>query len=327
MKYQTLGRSGIALSRVGLGCMSLSGTYGEMDRAAAGEVFSRAIDNGINFFDTADVYGAGDNERIVGEALRPHRNQVVIATKGGATRDAQGRPSNDGSPRHLREACDASLKRLGIDTIDLYYLHRVDANVPVEDSVGALADLVKQGKVRYIGLSEASAATVRKAHAIHPVSALQTEYSLSCRFVEREILPLCTELDITFVAYGPLGRGLLSGELGANTTFPAGDVRGAMPRFSPENLAHNVHVTQRLKALADQHGITVAQLALAWVVGRNQPVVAIPGSRSAARVADNASAASLELSAESWQELDALFGEDAIQGERHTAHMLARTNL
>lgn len=326
MKYQKLGRSEVEISRVGLGCMSLSGVYGAMDRAEAGNVIARALDSGINFFDTADVYGAGGNETMVGEALRNVRQRVVIATKGGATRDAQGVSTNDGSPRHLKAACDTSLKRLGIDTIDLYYPHRVDPHVDVEESVGALADLVHAGKVRYIGLSEAKADTLRRAHAVHPVSALQTEYALSCRFAEQEILATCLSLGVTFVAYAPLGRGLLSGGLSPDTVLPSNDARAAIPRFSSENLASNLHATQRLQALPDAYGVTIAQLALAWAI-RREPVVAIPGSRSPARVANNAAAADLVFPEAVWQELDHLFPEDVVHGERHSAHMLSRTNL
>lgn len=327
MQFRKLGQSDIAVSRIGLGCMSFAGSYGPMDPSHAANVIDAALDTGINFFDTADVYGAGLSETLVGKALRPVRQRVVIATKGGATRGATGLPENDGSPRHLRAACDASLKRLGIDTIDLYYLHRVDPNVPIEDSVGALAEMVRAGKVRHIGLSEASPDTIKRAHAVHPVSALQTEYSLSCRFVEAEILPLCEALGITFVAYGPLGRGLLSGTLSADTVLPAGDARAVIPRFSGENLAHNVRATQHLRSVADAHGLSVAQLALAWVVGRSFPIVAIPGTRDAGRVTANARAAEVMLPDAVWQELDELFSEDAMQGARHATHMLARNNL
>lgn len=200
MQYAQLGRTGLSVSRIGFGCMGLSGSYGPVQRGAAAQALHAALDAGVNFFDTADVYGAGDNERLVGETLRAHRDRVVLATKGGATRDAQGRATNDGSPHYLARACEASLQRLGVDCIDLYYLHRVDPQVPIEDSVGALSRLVEQGKVRAIGLSEVSAQTLRRACAVHPVAALQTEYSLGCRLVEDEILPLCTELGVSFVA-------------------------------------------------------------------------------------------------------------------------------
>lgn len=327
MKFCRLGTSELDVSRIGLGCMSFAGNYGAMDPGQAANVIDAALDAGINFFDTANVYGAGLSETLVGEALRPVRQKVVIATKGGATRGANGLPDNDGSPRHLKEACDASLRRLGIDTIDLYYLHRVDPRVPIEESMGAIADLVKAGKVRHAGLSEANADTVKRAHAVHPVAALQTEYSLSCRFAEAEILPMCAALGITFVAYGPLGRGLLSGTITPDTVLPADDARSVIPRFSGNNLAHNVRVTARLTELARAHGVSASQLALAWVIRQARPIVAIPGTRSPARVMANAQAADVTLPETVWAEIDQLFSEDAVRGARHTAHNLARNNL
>jgi aryl-alcohol dehydrogenase-like predicted oxidoreductase len=327
MNFRRLGHSDVEISRVGLGCMSFAGNYGAADPAIAADTMRAALDAGINFFDTADVYGAGLSETLVGNALRSVRERVVIATKGGATRNAEGLPDNNGSPRHLKAACDASLKRLGIDTIDLYYLHRVDPAVPIEESIGAMAELVRAGKVRYIGLSEASPETIRRAHAMHPISALQTEYSLSCRFVERDILPLCSELGITFVAYGPLGRGLLSGTLSADTVLPSNDARAVIPRFSGDNLASNLVLTEQLQDMANTLGITPSQLALAWVVGQAGPLTAIPGTRDPARVRSNAAAADIEMPSEMRDALNALFADEAVQGARHAAHMLARNNL
>ncbi len=327
MQYAQLGRTGLSVSRIGFGCMGLSGSYGPVQRGAAAQALHAALDAGVNFFDTADVYGAGDNERLVGETLRAHRDRVVLATKGGATRDAQGRATNDGSPHYLARACEASLQRLGVDCIDLYYLHRVDPQVPIEDSVGALSRLVEQGKVRAIGLSEVSAQTLRRACAVHPVAALQTEYSLGCRLVEDEILPLCTELGVSFVAYSPLGRGLLGGDLLAGPDLAAGDIRAAIPRFQRGAVEGNLRAAARLGAIAQGLGLSAAQLALAWVLHRPQAPLAIPGSRNPERARANAAAADVRLPAAVLAELDGLQAEAPIEGERHTPAMLARTGL
>lgn len=327
MQYARLGRTPLTASRLGFGCMGLSGCYGKAERPGAVAALRAALDAGITFFDTADVYGNGENERLVGEVLRPHRDRIVLATKGGATRDAQGKATNDASPGYLAQACDASLARLGVDVIDLYYLHRVDPKVPVEDSVGALSRLVERGKVRAIGLSEVSVATLRRACAVHPVTALQTEYSLAVRFVEDEILPACAELGVSFVAYSPLGRGLLTGAVAAPAELAEGDLRRPIPRFQPENLARNLEVSRRLDRLARDHGLTTAQLALAWVLGRPTAPFAIPGTRSAARAAANAAAADVALAPEVLAQLEAILAHEPILGERHSPHMLARTGL
>jgi len=307
--------------------MGLSGSYGEVDRAAAIQTLQAAADAGITLFDTADVYGAGENERLLGDALRSRRHQVLLATKGGATRDAQGRATNCGTPQYLMQACEASLARLGTDHIDLYYLHRVDPEVPIEDSVGAMARLVEQGKVRAIGLSEVSEATLRRAHAVHPVAALQSEFSLACRQPAESLFEACRASGISFVAYSPLGRGLLGGLEQAATPASGQDIRSSIPRFSPENLAHNVRMVARMRTIADGLDLSVAQLALAWVLNRPFPVFAIPGTRNAGRVAENVRAAGVALPAAVVQELDAMFPDDAIKGERHNARMLARVGL
>lgn len=327
MQYAQLGRTGLSVSRIGFGCMGLSGSYGPVQREAATHALHAALDAGVSLFDTADVYGAGDNERLVGEALRGHRDRVILATKGGATRDAQGRATNDGSPQYLARACEASLQRLGVDVIDLYYLHRADPQVPIEDSVGALSRLVEQGKVRAIGLSEVSAQTLRRACAVHPVSALQTEYSLGCRFVEEEMLPLCAELGVSFVAYSPLGRGLLGGDLLRAPELGAGDMRAAIPRFQRGALDGNLRAAARLSAIADGLGLTAAQLALAWVLHRAEAPLAIPGSRNPERARGNAAAADVRLPADVLEELNGLDAVAPIEGERHTPAMLARTGL
>jgi len=327
VRHACLGLGGITASRIGFGCMGLSGTYGPVGRAEAMAALHAALDAGVDFFDTADVYGGGENERLVGEALRPHRQRVVLATKGGATRDAQGRATNDGSPEYLARACEASLQRLGVDAIDLYYLHRVDPQVPIEDSVGALARLVEQGKVRAIGLSEVGPHTLRRACRVHPVAALQTEYSLACRFVEDEVLPACRELGVSFVAYSPLGRGLLGGSLLDQPALPAGDLRAAIPRFQPGNVEANLRAAQRLRELATRLALAPAQLALGWVLRQRGADFAIPGSRDAGRARANAAATEVVLPAAVLRELDELLADLPISGERHTAAMLARTGL
>lgn len=307
--------------------MGLSGSYGSVDRTLAIDAVHAAFDAGITFFDTADVYGGGENERLLGEALRPQRDRVVLATKGGATRDSQGRATNNGSPEYLVSACEASLTRLDVDTIDLYYLHRVDPVVPIEDSVGALVRLVEQGKVRSIGLSEVSAATLRRACRVHPIAALQTEYSLACRFVEGEILGACSELGVSFVAYSPLGRGLLGGSMRESVPMEPSDLRASIPRFHPDNIASNLRATHRLQELAERQNATGAQLALAWLLQRPSAPFAIPGSRKSERVRSNAAAADLALEPATVQALDDLLAENPVIGERHSPAMLARTSL
>lgn len=327
MQYLRIGRSELRASRVGLGGMALSGAYGAVSRSDAVDVITASLDAGVNFFDTADVYGAGDNEHLIGEALRAHRDRVVIATKGGATRDAQGRATNNGRPEYLTQACDASLARLGMTEVDLYYLHRADPQVPIEESVGALARLVERGKVRAIGLSEVSPETLRRACKVHPISALQTEYSLTCRFVEEELLATCEELGVSFVAYSPLGRGLIGGSLAPEAQFAPGDIRTHIPRFARSELEHNLSLIDRLRVLASELGITVAQLAIAWVLAQRGHPFAIPGTRTARRAVENAQAGEIELPRAVWEKLSdpALAGQ--IRGARHTEAMLARTGL
>lgn len=327
MQYANLGRTDISVSRVGFGCMGLSGSYGQVERSRALAALHAALDAGVTLFDTADVYGAGDNERLVGEALRARRNEVVLATKGGATRDSLGRATNDGSPAYLTRASEASLRRLGVDVIDLYYLHRVDPQVPIEESMGALSRLVQAGKIRAIGLSEVSAETLRRACAVHPVAALQTEYSLACRFVEDEILPACNQLGVSFVAYSPIGRGLLGGDLLRSPRLDAGDMRTAIPRFGPGAMTSNLRTATKLQELATELGCSAAQLAIAWVLHRPQAPFAIPGSRNPDRARANAAAAELTITPAVLEELDRLQDVAPIAGERHTPAMLARTGL
>lgn len=326
MQDAQIGHSALTAPRLGFGCMGLSGSYGAVERPQALRTLQAAADAGIRLFDTADVYGAGDNERLLGEALCARKHDVLFATKGGATRDAQGQATNCGTPAYLTRACEASLARLGVEQIDLYYLHRIDPDVPVEESVGAMARLVEQGKVRALGLSEVSEDTLRRAHAVHPIAALQSEFSLACRQPAESLFKTCEELGVSFVAYSPLGRGLLTGG-GSGALAPSGDLRSVIPRFNAENLTHNLPLIARLKSLADGLGIQTGQLALAWLLSRPFPVFAIPGTRHAQRVAQNVDAAGVVLPPAVITELDGIFEEGSIKGARHTARMLARVGL
>ena len=277
MKTRKLGSQGLVVTELGLGCMGMSQFYGPRDDAESTATLERAIELGVDFFDTADIYGTGHNEELVGKVLRKHRNRVIIATKFGNQVLPDGTRAINGRPEYVRSACDASLKRLGVDHVDLYYQHRVDKNVPIEETVGAMADLVRQGKVRYLGLSEASAKTIRRAHAVHPISALQSEYSLWTRDYEDEVIPTLRELGIGFVPFSPLGRGLLSGAL---SELRADDMRRKIsPRFEGGNLDQNLRVVARLKEIAQEKGITPSQLALAWVLAQGDDIVPIPGTK------------------------------------------------
>jgi aryl-alcohol dehydrogenase-like predicted oxidoreductase len=294
MKKRKLGSQGLVVSELGLGCMGMSQFYGPRDDAESTATLERAIELGVDFFDTADIYGSGHNEELVGKVLRKHRNRVVIATKFGNLVLPDGTRAINGRPEYVRSACDASLKRLGVDHVDLYYQHRVDKNVPIEETVGAMADLVRQGKVRYLGLSEASAKTTRRAHAVHPISALQSEYSLWTRDYEDEVIPTLRELGVGFVPFSPLGRGLLSGAL---SELPADDMRRKIsPRFEGDNLDRNLKVVARLKELAQEKGITPSQLALAWVLAQGDDIVPIPGTKRRKYLEENIAAADVKLS-------------------------------
>ncbi|HET9299831.1 MAG TPA: aldo/keto reductase [Candidatus Polarisedimenticolaceae bacterium] len=307
MPRRKLGNGGPSVSAIGLGCMGMSDAYGPADDATSIATIHRALDLGIDFLDTADVYGPETNERLVGRAIRDRRDQVVLATKFGNIRNADGAWIGvNGTPQYVRQACDASLQRLGVDVIDLYYQHRVDPNTPIEDTVGAMADLVKAGKVRHLGLSEAAAQTVRRAQAVHPIAALQTEYSLWTREPEPEILPTYRELSIAFVAYSPLGRGFLTGRFQSADDLPAGDWRRNSPRFQGENFDRNLEIVRRVEELAERKGCTPAQLALAWLLARGEDVVPIPGSTRSERVEENAAAVNISLSKEELDSLDAV---------------------
>jgi aryl-alcohol dehydrogenase-like predicted oxidoreductase len=298
MKRRTLGPSGPEVSEIGLGCMGMSAFYGAADEGEARATIARALDLGCNFLDTSDMYGPHTNERLVGSAIAARREEVFLATKFGIRLlkdDDLINRTIDGSPQYVREACDASLERLGVQHIDLYYQHRVDPNTPIEDTVGAMAELVEAGKVRYIGLSEASAKTIRRAHAVHPITAVQTEYSLWTRDVEAEILPTLEELGIALVAYSPLGRGFLSGRFTSTEELDEGDYRRFGPRFTGANLERNQLLAKRVRELAAEREITPAQLALAWVLHRGEHVVPIPGTKRVSYLEENLAAGAVEL--------------------------------
>ncbi|WP_375425823.1 aldo/keto reductase [uncultured Friedmanniella sp.] len=305
---RTLGRAEAALtvSALGLGCMGMSEFYGTSDESEAVATISRALDLGVTLLDTADMYGPFTNEILVGRAIAGRRDEVVLATKFGNVRDPDDHSFRriDGSPEYVREACDASLQRLGVDHLDLYYQHRVDKTVPVEETVGAMAELVSAGKVRFLGLSEASADTIRRAQAVHPITALQTEYSLWTRHVEDEILPLLRELGIGLVPYSPLGRGFLTGTITSTDSLEAGDFRRHNPRFAGEALEANLGIVAAVRAMADAKGITPGQLALAWVLAQGEDVVPIPGTKRVRYLEENVAAAAVELTEQDLAQLE-----------------------
>ena len=322
-----LGRSDLEVSALGLGCMGMSEFYGPADDTASLAVLNHAVDIGINFLDTADMYGVGRNELLLARLLQTRRDEVVIATKFGNKRAPDGAFLGvNGSPDYVRQCCDASLKRLGVDHIDLYYQHRVDRSVPIEDTVGAMAELVRAGKVRHLGLSEAAPATIRRAQAVHPIAALQTEYSLWTRDIEAEILPLCQQLGIGLVPYSPLGRGFLTGAIRDVGQLAADDWRRNNPRFQAENLAHNLALVDAVTALAAARGCTPAQLALAWLLSRGPQVVPIPGTRSIARLDENAASAALTLTADELARLAAVLALQPVAGTRYPAPAMAALN-
>ncbi len=324
---RTLGNTGPQVSALGLGCMGMSDFYGPADDAQSLAVLNHALDIGINFLDTADMYGVGANERLLAQLLKTRRDEVVLATKFGNVRAPDGAFLGvNGRPEYVRAACDASLQRLGVDHIDLYYQHRVDRTVPIEETVGAMAELVRAGKVRHLGLSEAAPQTLRRAAAVHPIAALQTEYSLWTRDVEAELLPLCRELGIALVPYSPLGRGFLTGTIRAAEQLAADDWRRQNPRFQGENMAHNLALADGVTALAAARGCTPAQLALAWLLSRAPQVVPIPGTRSIARLNENAAAAQLVLSADELRRIDALLAATPVAGTRYAAPAMAALN-
>lgn len=313
MQTRKLGNSGLEVSALGLGCMSMSGTYGDADDEQSIRVIHQALDAGLTFLDSSDMYGFGHNEELLGRALQGRREGVVLATKFGNLGPGKG---VNGKPEYVQQACEASLKRLGVDVIDLYYQHRVDPSVPIEDTVGAMAKLVEQGKVRALGLSEAAPETVRRAHAVHPISALQSEYSLLYRLPAEEDLPVTRELGISFVAYSPLGRGLLTGTVQAGSV-PEGDRRLAHPRYQGDNLAHNLELVQQITAFALEKDCTPAQLVLAWLLARGEDIVPIPGTKRSAVLAENLGALNVSLTEMELRTIDEAVPPGAAAGTRY----------
>jgi aryl-alcohol dehydrogenase-like predicted oxidoreductase len=328
MKTKQLGKSRLIVSEQGLGCMGMSEFYGETDDTESVATIRHALDLGINFLDTADMYGIGDNEELVGRAINGQREQYVIATKFGNVRfKGSDERRIDGSPAYVRAACEASLKRLGIDTIDLYYQHRVDKDTPIEDTVGAMAELVQAGKVRYLGLSEASAATIRRAHAVHPITALQTEYSLWTRDVEEEILPTVRELGIGFVPYSPLGRGFLTGRFKTLDDLQEGDFRRHNPRFQGENLQKNLELVAVIETIAKERGAKPSQVALAWVLAQGNDIVPIPGTKRIQYLEENAAATEIALTENDLASLNQIAVVGKTAGDRYAPAGMVSVNI
>jgi aryl-alcohol dehydrogenase-like predicted oxidoreductase len=328
MEQRRLGAQGLVVSAMGLGCMGMSEFYGSRDDDESVATIHRALELGITFLDTADVYGPYTNEELVGRAIRGRRDKVVLATKFGNVRGADGSFAGiNGRPEYVRQACDGSLKRLGVDHIDLYYQHRVDSDVPIEETVGAMAELVQAGKVRYLGLSEAGPATIRRAHAVHPISALQTEYSLWSRDPEDDVIPACRELDIGFVPYSPLGRGFLTGRFRSLDDLPADDWRRNNPRFQGDNFQKNLNLVTRIEDLARSKGATPSQLALAWVLAQGRDIVPIPGTKRVRYLEEDVAAVHIRLTDEDLAAVDAAAPAGVAAGERYPAAGMARVNL
>lgn len=323
MRTRKLGNQGLVVSELGLGCMGMSEFYGARDETEAIATIHRALDLGVTFLDTADMYGPFTNERLVGQAIANRRDEVVLATKFGNVRTEDGGFRGvSGKPDYVHQACDASLQRLGVDVIDLYYQHRVDPTVPIEDTIGAMAELVQQGKVRYLGMSEAAPATIRRANAVHPITALQTEYSLWSRDPEDEILPTVRELGIGYVAYSPLGRGFLSGQFQKPEDLPEDDFRRHSPRFQGENFTKNLELVERVKAIASEKKVTPSQLALAWLLAQGEDIVPIPGTKRRTYLEENVGATEITLSEDDLRQIESVAPKGIAAGDRYpTQHM------
>ena len=327
MQHRKLGHSPLKVSALGLGCMGMSDFYGPADDRESISVIHRALDLGVDFLDTADIYGIGRNEALVGQALKGRRDGVVLATKFGNVRDAGGRFLGiNGRPEYVRQACDVSLRRLNVELIDLYYQHRVDRSVPIEETVGAMSRLIEEGKVRFLGLSEASPATLRRAHATHPISALQTEYSLWSREPEDEIIATCRELGISFVAYSPLGRGFLSGKIQKLDDLAPDDWRRNMPRFLGENFAKNLNLVRHVQELAAAKGCTPSQVALAWVLAQGENILPIPGTTSRAHLEENLAALEITFTTEELARINEIAPQGVAAGERYAEMAMKAVN-
>jgi aryl-alcohol dehydrogenase-like predicted oxidoreductase len=327
MEYRRLGRSSLVVSAIGLGCMGMSQSYGTPDEPESIATIHHAIERGITFLDTADMYGAGQNEVLVGRALQRQRNQIILATKFGNVRHPDGSMGVNGRPEYVQGACEASLRRLRIPAIDLYYQHRVDPDVPIEETIGAMARLVEQGKVRYLGMSEAAAKTIRRAHATHPITALQNEYSLWTRDPEEEILGLCRELGIGFVAYSPLGRGFLTGQITRNDAFAPNDFRRISPRFQGDNFQKNLPLVERIQQVASEKCCTAAQLALAWVLARDKEMVPIPGTKRRTYLDEDLGALDLELTAADLSRMNEIAPRGVAVGARYPEVHMKRVGI
>jgi len=329
MEKRTISQTGLTISKLGLGCMGMSEFYGTPNEAECIETLEKAIELGITHFDTADMYGYGDNEKLIAKILNRYRADIIIATKFGIVRDKLNPVVRriDNSPEYIRSACEASLQRLKMDYIDLYYVHRVNVNTPIEETIAVLSELVNEGKIRYIGLSEASADIIRLAHKVHPITAIQSEYSIWTRTPEKEVIPICEELGIGFVAYSPLGRGFLTGKLKEAASLDEKDFRRSLPRFQEGNFQHNLIIVETLEKIANQKKCTVAQLALAWVLAQSDHITAIPGTKRRQYLEENIGAVTIKLNKAELTMLNKLIPPEVVHGKRYTQEMMKAFNI